>query len=111
MKNYIQPGEHLTLTMTAAVASDAGVLVGAIFGVAQSAAAENQQTVLVRRGVFDLPKVAAEAWTVGEQVYWNDTDQICTNTPDEDDVLIGAAVEAAANPSPTGSVLLDGVIR
>ncbi|MFN3275451.1 MAG: DUF2190 family protein [Paracoccus sp. (in: a-proteobacteria)] len=111
MKNYIQPGEHLTLTMAAAVTSGAGVLVGAIFGVAQSHAAENQQTVLVRRGVFELPKTAAQAWTVGAKIYWNDTDKVCTTAPEEDDILIGAAVEAAPNPSPTGQVLLDGVIR
>lgn len=110
MKNYIQPGEHITLTMPAAVTSGAGVLVGAIFGVAQSHAAENQQTVLVRRGVFELPKTAAQAWTVGAKIYWNDTDAVCT-TAASGNTLIGAAVEAAPNPSPTGQVLLDGVIR
>ncbi|TJZ86154.1 DUF2190 family protein [Paracoccus hibiscisoli] len=110
MKNYVQPGEHLTLTMTAAVASGDGVLIGAIFGVTQGAAAANQQVVVVRRGVYDLPKLAAQAWTVGAKVYWNDTDKVCT-TVASGNTLIGAAVEAAANPSAIGRVLLDGMIR
>lgn len=110
MKNYVQPGEHLTLTMTAAVASGAGVLIGTIFGVAQGNAAEGEQVVLVRRGVFDLPKLAAQAWTAGAKIYWNDTDKVCT-TVASGNTVIGAAVEAAANPSAVGRVLLDGMIR
>lgn len=110
MKNYVQPGEHLTLTMPAAVASSQGVLIGTIFGVAQGAAAENEQVVLVRRGVFDLPKTAAQAWAPGAKVYWSTADGVATTTA-SGNTLIGAAVEAAANPSPVGRVLLDGAIR
>lgn len=110
MKNYIQPGEHITLTMAAAVLPGAGVLVGDIFGIAQGAAAQGEQVVLVRRGVFRLPKTSAQAWTVGAKIYWNDTDKVCT-TAASGNKLIGAAVEPAANPSADGVVLLDGMIR
>jgi len=110
MKNWIQPGEHLTLTMAAAVAGGAGVLVGDIFGVAQGDAGAGEEVVLVRRGVFELPKTSAQAWTAGAKVYWDDTAKVVTTTA-TDNTLIGAAVEIAANPSATGIVLLDGVIR
>jgi predicted RecA/RadA family phage recombinase len=110
MRNYVQPGEHLTLTMPAAVTSGAGVLIGAIFGVAQGNCPANEQVVLVRRGVFDLPKLAAQAWVPGAKVYWNDTDKVCT-TVATGNTAIGAVAEPAANPSAIGRVLLDGMIR
>ncbi|SIS98423.1 DUF2190 family protein [Paracoccus saliphilus] len=109
MKNYIQPGENLTLAMPAAVASGGAVLIGAIFGVAQGKAEAGDSVVLVRRGVFELPKLSAEAWSAGDPVYWDDTAKQLTTV--EADALVGAAVEDAANPSETGIVLLDGVIR
>lgn len=110
MQNYIQPGENLTLAAPYAVASGAGALVGAIFGVAQAAAASGADVVLVREGVFTLPKVSAQAWTLGAKIYWDDTAKNCTTTVGSN-VLIGAAVAAAANPTATGDVLLDGAIR
>lgn len=110
MKNYVQPGENITLTMTADVASGAGVLIGSIFGVAQGKALAGEDLVLVRRGIFDMPKTAAQAWTVGAKIYWDDTNKVCTTTA-SGNTLVGAAVDAAANPSGVGRVLLDGVIR
>ncbi|RNF35393.1 DUF2190 family protein [Paracoccus methylarcula] len=110
MKNYIQPGENLTLTMAAAVTSGDGVLVGSIFGVAQGDAAVGDAVVLVRRGVFNLPKVSAEAWSAGDPVYWDDTAKSLTSVATGNQ-LVGAAVEDAANPSAIGVVLLDGTIR
>lgn len=110
MKNYIQPGENLTLTMAAEVASGDGVLVGSIFGVAQGDAAVGEPVVLVRRGVFSLPKVSAQAWTAGAAVYWDDTAKVLT-TVATGNQLVGAAVEDAENPSATGVALLDGTIR
>lgn len=110
MKNYIQAGDNLTVTAAAAVAGGDGVLVGAIFGVAQGDAAAGEDVVVVRRGVFELPKVPTEVWTVGAKVYW-DADASALTTTGVDNVLVGAAVMAAANPSATGVVLLDGTIR
>ncbi|SCY61621.1 DUF2190 family protein [Paracoccus tibetensis] len=109
MKNYVQPGEHLTLTMAAAVVSGQLVRVGSIVGVAQGNAAEGEDVVLVRRGVFDLPKTAAQAWTAGAKVYLTTEGDLTTTA--SGNTLIGVAVEAAANPSAIGRVLLDGAIR
>ncbi len=67
MKNYVQPGNTITLTAPYAVASGDGLLVGSIFGIAAGAAAlgEPVETTLV--GVFDITKVGSQAWTVGRQ--------------------------------------------
>ena len=61
MKNYVQPGNTITLTAPYAVASGDGLLVGSIFGIAAGAAAigEPVETALV--GVFDITKVGRVA--------------------------------------------------
>lgn len=108
MKNYLSPGETVTLTAPAETASGDGVLVGSIFGVAQADAAAGAPVVLVRRGRFTLPKSGAEAWAEGDPVYWDGA--VCTAEA-SGNVLIGAATAPAASPSATGTVLLDGTIR
>lgn len=109
MKNYVQAGDTLTLVAAYAVLSGAGHLAGSIFGVAAGTYAQGAPGEFKRTGVFELPKVAAQAWTQGVKVYWDDTAKLVTtvsggNTP------IGAAALAAANPSSIGTVLLDGSI-
>ena len=46
MKNYVQPGNTITLTAPYAVSSGDGLLVGAIFGVATGSAG-NGETILI----------------------------------------------------------------
>ena len=110
MKNYVQPGETIEVTAPAALSSGDGVLVGTLFGVAQTDAANATQVQISRRGVFTLPKVLAQAWTQGAKIYWDNTAKNCT-TVATSNTIIGAAVVAAANPSATGTVLLDGAVR
>ena len=107
MRNFVQPGNTITLTAPYAVASGDGLLVGSIFGIAAGVAAlgEPVETALV--GIFDITKVGSQAWTVGARVYWDDTNKRCT-TVATDNTLIGVAVAAAANPSSTGRVRLNG---
>jgi predicted RecA/RadA family phage recombinase len=96
MKNYVQPGNTITLTAPYAVASGEGLLIGSIFGVASGTAAlgETVETALV--GVFDLTKVGSQAWTAGAKVYWDNTNKRCT-TVSTDNTLIGVATEAVAS--------------
>ncbi|MBQ4824381.1 DUF2190 family protein [Leisingera sp. HS039] len=108
MKNYVQPGDNITLTATADVNSGDGVLIGNIFGVATSAAATGEKVTLARHGVFELPKTSALAWGEGDKIYWTGTECSATASGNK---LIGAAVAVAANPSATGTVLLDGAVR
>lgn len=110
MKNYVNAGDNLTVTAAAAVTGGDGVLIGSIFGVAQGDAAIGEEVVIVRKGVFDLPKLEAQAWTAGAKVYWDGANDRCT-TVATSNTLIGAAAVAAANPSTVGRVLLDGAVR
>lgn len=110
MKNYIQAGDHITLTADADTTSGDGKMIGVIFGVAQETVLSGEPLVLVRKGVFELPKLEAQAWTQGQRIYWDDGNSRCT-TSASGNAIIGAAAEVAANPSTTGIVLLDGAIR
>lgn len=110
MRNYIMPGEHVTITAASAITSGQPVLIGDLFGVAQGDAEIGEEVVIVRRGIFELPKAGAQAWTVGAKIYWDAGNGVCSATA-ATNKLIGVAVAGATNPSAVGRVLLDGTIR
>lgn len=91
MKNYVSSGATLTITPGANIASGAGVLAGAIFGVAAGAIASGAEGTINLTGVYDLPKVGSQAWTVGAKVYWDAAIARCT-TAASGNTLIGVAV-------------------
>jgi predicted RecA/RadA family phage recombinase len=95
MKNYVQPGNTITLAAPYAVASGDGLLVGSIFGVAYGDAANGESVEAALVGVFDLKKVASQAWVPGDKVYWDNTNKEATKTATAN-TLIGVAVEAVA---------------
>lgn len=105
--NYVQEGDTLTLAAPYVVASGGGALIGALFGVALATLANGASGEFMLEGVFDLAKTSAQAWTVGAKIYWDDTNKVCTTTS-AGNTLIGVAVAAAANPSATGRVRLNG---
>lgn len=105
MKNFIQPGRIIPVTAPATVKSGDLVLVGNLFGVASTDAASGTPVELCTEGVFMLPKVAAQAWTLGAAIYWDSAAAKATATVGSN-TLIGHAVEIAANPSASGSVRL-----
>lgn len=109
MKNYIQRGDTLTVPAPVVAASGDGVLVGAFFGVSNGAAEVGQPMDLDVVGVFTLPKVSALAIALGDVVYWDNTAKLVTKTA-SGNTKIGAATEAAANPSATVAVRLNGVV-
>ncbi|ABE64068.1 conserved hypothetical protein [Nitrobacter hamburgensis X14] len=104
-KNFIQPGDTITVPAPADVVSGAVVLVGKLFGVANFDAKSGEDVEISTKGVFTLPKTSAQAWTVGAAVYWDATNSEVTTTSTSN-TLIGHAVAAAANPSATGTVRL-----
>ena len=110
MKNFKQKGDTVTLIAAAIVAAGSGVLVGSLFGIATNSAAAGAEVEVVLEGVFTVAKNSAEAWTVGAKVYWDDTAKVFTIT-NTSDTLVGVTYAVAANPSATGTVLLDGAIR
>ena len=95
MKNYVQPGNTITLTAPYAVASGDGLLVGSIFGVASGTAALGETVEAALTGIYDLKKVASQAWAAGDKVYWDNTAKEATKTTTSN-TLIGVAVVAVA---------------
>ncbi len=106
MRNYIQPGENITLDSPADVLSGAGVIIGNLFGVANGDAATGKPVVLSTVGVFDLPKTTANDITVGAALYWNDTAKEVTTTA-SGNTKIGVAI-AAKSGAGTVATRLNG---
>lgn len=108
MRNFIQKGETLTVSAPYDVASGGGVLVGKLFGIACFDAKAGDDVEIKRTGVFDHAKTAAQAWTVGADVFWDNTAKVFTTTSTGGNTLVAKAVAIAANPSDIGRVVLNG---
>lgn len=106
MRNYIQPGENITLDSPADLLSGAGVLVDKLFGVANGDAATGTPVVLSTVGVFDLRKTTANDITVGAALYWNDTAKEVTTTA-SGNTKVGVAI-AAKSGAGTVATRLNG---
>lgn len=106
MKNFIQPGEEVTLTAPYTVVSGGGLLVGSIFGVASNDALSGASVEARLEGVFQLAKLSSEVWTQGQLIYWDNTNKWCTSVSSTNK-LIGVAILPASNPSTTGTVRLN----
>lgn len=105
--NYVQPGKNLDLTApTGGVTTGVGVLIGRIFAVATKTVAAAAAFVGTTMGVWSLAKTSAEAWSVGDPIFWDNTNKRADNVATAGFRLIGVCVEAAANPSSTGKVWL-----
>ncbi|HYD79839.1 MAG TPA: capsid cement protein [Paucimonas sp.] len=107
MKNFIKSGCTVTLTAPYDVTSGDGFQVGAIFAVAAYTAASGADVEGCREGVVTLKKTSAQAWTQGQKIYWDNSNKRC-DSDSTVGMLIGTAHVAAANPSSTGEVILNG---
>lgn len=105
MKNYVQEGETIEIAAPYTVASGAAAQTGSIFGVAVTDIASGAVGAFMTEGVFDLAKVSAQAWAVGQPIYWDNSAKLAT-TVQGANLPIGVAIATAANPSSTGRVLL-----
>lgn len=106
-RNYIQPGDTLTIPAPAAVLSGRVVIAGDIKGIAQGDAAIGAPVDVATVGVWELPKVAANAFTLGAAVYWAAGTGLATTTA-ASNTLLGVAVQAAAADTATVAVRLSG---
>jgi predicted RecA/RadA family phage recombinase len=111
MRNFIQPGHTVTVTApSGGILSGAGLLTGALFGIAATTAAAGEEVEVDTVGVFDLPKAASQAWTVGQKVYWDDTAKVCTTTATSNSLIGLAMVAVGAGADETmGRVRLNGI--
>lgn len=101
MKTFVQPGEVLTLTPAAAVASGIGYLFGAaLFGVATGDVVISTPGTFITQGVVTIGKTSALAIAVGDRLFWDPSGKVVNKTSSAQQ-QVGVAVEAADNPSAT----------
>lgn len=114
MRNFVSEGVNVTLAASPyAVESGQGVLIGQLFGVANSDADNGAEVVITTEGCFDLAKPSNVTFGVGEPVYFdigakqaraaNDTD---SNSAGAYEAQIGVAVAAAGAGQTTVRVKL-----
>ena len=104
-RNYIQPGDTLTIPAPAAVLSGFPVIAGDIKGIAQGDAASGAPVDVKCSGVWELPKVGANNFVLGGKVYWSG--ELATTTA-SGNTLMGVAVAAADASTATVLVRLSG---
>jgi len=111
MKTFAQPGETIPLTApSGGVVAGTAYKIGSLVVVATVTVAQTLMFSALVRGVVSHAKVSAQAWTEGVKIYWDDSAKNFTTTS-ASNTLVGVAAAAAANPSATGYVRLDGVAR
>ena len=111
MKNFVARGDTLNWTNTtgADVASGEAVLAGGILGVAAGDIADTEQGVLNLGGVYALPKVASQAWTVGAKIYWTSGGNATTTATGNTLIGVAWAPVGSSADETTGQVRLNGV--
>ncbi len=107
MKNYVQCGDTLTLTAPYAVASGAGALVGAAFGVAISDVANGAEGEFRLVGVFTLTALGTDVGAQGAAAYWDNAAKRITVTS-AGNTKVGVFATAKANGDATARVRLNG---
>jgi predicted RecA/RadA family phage recombinase len=107
--NFVQPGDHLTVTAPAALSSGDPVLIESLFGVAQGDAESGATVVIATEGVWTLTKLVGggNSYAIGEPVYYDDS--VKSATADPTDVLIGVAVSAASTSDVTVNVKINAL--
>lgn len=96
MKNYIQPGNVLTIPAPVAVTSGGVVIAGAMKGIAAGDADLGASVDVSTEGVFELAKVAADVFSVGDAVYWDASTELATSVS-TDNTELGYVVAAAGD--------------
>ena len=107
MKSFLQVGDTLTIPAPAVVLSGGVVIAGEIKGIAGGHAAVGEPVDVSVTGVFELPKVAANAFTLGAAVHWNAETGLATSTA-SGNTKLGVATEAAPADTATVRVRLSG---
>ena len=99
----------MTVALAAAAASGDLVVQGSLFGVASTSGGVGDPCELACGGVYDLPKAASQAWTLGAPVYWDATAKtVTTSSASGANLKIGVAADAAASQATVGRVRLNG---
>jgi predicted RecA/RadA family phage recombinase len=109
MKNYSQEGDIVTVAAPYAVASGDGLLVGALFAVATSAAANGAEVEAITDGTIRITALGTDTGSIGAKVYWDNTNKRITTTA-SGNTLVGCLLGAKANGETTALVRLNGTV-
>lgn len=104
-KNFIAPGDKIQVAAPYNVSSGQGVLIGALFGVAQHDALSGAPVVIDRNGIYELPKEAPLVITAGASLFWDATNRRLTTTV-TGNFPVAIATVAAASADTTVRALL-----
>lgn len=108
MKNFLGHSSDEMFTAPVALASGAGALIGATFGIAKMNVAQGARGPFSLTGKFALPK-DANAIGEGVRVYWDNTARVVTaSAAGGANPLIGVATVAAIAGAATVAVRLNG---
>ncbi len=99
MKNFIQEGDVLDITLSADVASGGVVVAGDLVGVAVTDGKNGETIAVSFDGVYELPK-ATGAISVGAKLYWVVADGNISTTASGNKFL-GYAAAAAVSGAAT----------
>lgn len=106
MKNFVQPGNSIDAVAPAGgVVSGTPLLIGSLFGVPVTSAAEGETFTLNLVGVYNLPKAAGAAWAIGDKLYWDNTNKVLTKTA-SGNTLVAVATSVAASGDVKGDARL-----
>lgn len=93
MKNFIQDGDYMEVTLAAAIVSGAGLLVVDTFGFATKSGGIGDKINIALEGVYEHAK-AGVAITKGTKMYWDNTAKVLTSVA-MGNKLIGVAFDDA----------------
>lgn len=110
-RTYAQPGEILTYINGGDSAINAGstVLVGIVLAVALVDIPPGESGSVSIEGVHNVPKVAGTAWSQGDRLDWDSSEEAFgKGIEEEEGDVLGCAIAAAAagSAATTGEVIL-----
>jgi predicted RecA/RadA family phage recombinase len=104
-KNFVQPGDTLTLVAPTNVKSGGVVVVGALAGIAAYDALQGEDVEVSLEGVFAVPKTTPGGINQGDKAYWDAGASKVTTTAGSN-LLLGVCVLTAGTSETTCRVKL-----
>lgn len=105
MKTYKDSGERVNYTASATIASGAVVLLGLLVTFAMNAMVSGDTAPLLTEGRVQVTSAASQAWTQGQDIFYDSSNSVFTST--ETKYWAGKAAAAKASTTTTGYLLLN----
>lgn len=100
---FVNEGNNVDFTLTAAAAVGDVVIIGSKAGIALTAGAIGDTIAVKMGGVWKMAAVAGTAFVVGDTLYWDDTANNLTKTSTSN-TLVGIALAAKESAGTSATV-------